>query len=537
MGSEILRIAFGFIFFVLGLKLYQYGAAAMRLAALNFQEPSIKEISIDEEDELHAKVLELADSQMKELGFEYFFSYQKNENYIEDDTIHIGRFYFNPSEITYADVNIDADDSPPDTSYSVLFINYLSPEKSLYTYNFSLATTLPIGAERSCLNAFSDSLKGHWQFHLRRLEELKGDTKFHTFNSAEDYLQQIRADYSKDLQAMNLVETGNSFRRIPLWNAIKISLKFFRAVTVMASKTSKAKFTEDKPDGFVEAEIIRYQRYDCANKSVRPVFLHKLILTLSSMGLSTVAFGVLFSWSFVPALMIALFIHELGHLAAMKLSGYKDCQMVFMPPFGALAIGENENPKPWQMLFIFFMGPLPGILLVMLAFGGIPSITAFLFAQSFFSELFFVILFINIFNLLPISPLDGGRIFELLFLQRFPRIKQFFAGISSLALGGFGFLIKDYFLIAIAIFVGWSFLANLKKSNKVAKDNQRRGTENPLTQAIIDLSDLQTRKQLAGQRYQLIKSRLFSLKLKSPGWPSFLIGILLYLSVFALIVI
>jgi len=63
-----------------------------------------------------------------------------------------------------------------------------------------------------------------------------------------------------------------------------------------------------------------------------------------------------------------------------------------------------------------------------------------------------MLLLINYFNLLPISPLDGGRIVEIMFLHRAPKLQLILAGIGTLCIAVLGIAAKDRILLILAVF-------------------------------------------------------------------------------------
>jgi len=113
----------------------------------------------------------------------------------------------------------------------------------------------------------------------------------------------------------------------------------------------------------------------------------------------------------VVLVVAVLLVHELGHLAAMRLFGYKNVQMFFIPMLGAAVSGTSRNVATWKKAVVCLMGPLPGIVLGLII-GAIYIVTDHLLLQ----RMMLMFLGINIFNLLPFYPLDGGRFLrEILF--------------------------------------------------------------------------------------------------------------------------
>lgn len=125
-----------------------------------------------------------------------------------------------------------------------------------------------------------------------------------------------------------------------------------------------------------------------------------------------------------------LILHEFGHWLPMKLFGYKNVTMFFIPGFGAAVSGTKHHAPAWQELIVLLGGPLPGMFagLAVLVFGyfnrEVPDLALNAAALA---------VAINAFNLLPILPLDGGRILDLLVFKEVPTLRILFSGISALA--------------------------------------------------------------------------------------------------------
>jgi Zn-dependent protease len=142
----------------------------------------------------------------------------------------------------------------------------------------------------------------------------------------------------------------------------------------------------------------------------------KGVLLLSSSLLFVLSLGLIFHWRTVLMLFAILFLHELGHWCGMRLCGYREAQILFLPFLGGATLGYKDVATPGQKLLVHFLGPVPGLMLgfaavALPASGGLePWATAERLA-----------IVINYFNLLPCAPLDGGNIINILFLKRWPR--------------------------------------------------------------------------------------------------------------------
>jgi Zn-dependent protease len=143
------------------------------------------------------------------------------------------------------------------------------------------------------------------------------------------------------------------------------------------------------------------------------------IKSVSSLALYLILGYFIFpSYKMLLLITIIVVIHEMGHFLAMKFYGYGDLGIFFIPLLGAYVSGTKREVSQKQSAIILLAGPLPGIIL------GI----AFYFLHQYSASgyypfnislhdigLFFLIL--NLLNLLPIYPLDGGQLLNRVFLD------------------------------------------------------------------------------------------------------------------------
>ncbi|WP_299570001.1 site-2 protease family protein [uncultured Shewanella sp.] len=122
---------------------------------------------------------------------------------------------------------------------------------------------------------------------------------------------------------------------------------------------------------------------------------------------SVAAYSWLFSIEFALALIACLVIHEYGHIKAMKHFGMKTKGIYLIPFMGGLAVSDERINTRWQNVVISIMGPTFGLLMslgCMLAY--------WITGNIFFAGLASFNALLNLFNLLPILPLDGGHILK-----------------------------------------------------------------------------------------------------------------------------
>ena len=133
-------------------------------------------------------------------------------------------------------------------------------------------------------------------------------------------------------------------------------------------------------------------------------------LKLGKVGLavtSLAAYSSILSWQFAFLIMIALFVHESGHIWAMKRSGLKTKGIYFIPLLGAAAVSDGAFPSRRSESFIALMGPIWG-----LAFAALTGGLYCLVQEPILAAAAGWMAAVNLFNLLPVSPLDGGRVIK-----------------------------------------------------------------------------------------------------------------------------
>ncbi|GED67836.1 site-2 protease family protein [Brevibacillus reuszeri] len=131
--------------------------------------------------------------------------------------------------------------------------------------------------------------------------------------------------------------------------------------------------------------------------------------TLVSMGISLWAYAMFYGWKFAVALVYLIFVHEMGHVIAAKRKGIATSPAVFIPFAGAL-ISLKDLPRDASTeAYLAYGGPLAG----MIAF--LPALPLYWWTQDpFWALVIYLGALLNLFNLLPVSPLDGGRIVSVL---------------------------------------------------------------------------------------------------------------------------
>ncbi len=132
----------------------------------------------------------------------------------------------------------------------------------------------------------------------------------------------------------------------------------------------------------------------------------KIFLTMFSMVLSVLVYSFSMGLWFAVGFVMMIFIHEMGHVLALIKKGYKASAPVFIPMVGAVIFAPKFN-NPEEEAYVGYGGPFIGGLGALALFGlwaVLPQRHDLLLLISYTAT------FINLFNLIPIRPLDGGRI-------------------------------------------------------------------------------------------------------------------------------
>jgi Zn-dependent protease len=127
----------------------------------------------------------------------------------------------------------------------------------------------------------------------------------------------------------------------------------------------------------------------------------KLLLALASFA----AYAFLFTWQFAAIILGMLVIHEYGHLRCMKHYGMKTRGIYLIPLIGAAAVTEESFPSRRVEAVTAMAGPLTG---AALAAG--TGLLYFATRDGAFAAAASWMALVNLFNLLPVVPLDGGRV-------------------------------------------------------------------------------------------------------------------------------
>jgi Zn-dependent protease len=135
----------------------------------------------------------------------------------------------------------------------------------------------------------------------------------------------------------------------------------------------------------------------------------KIATTGGTMLLSLAVYATIWGWPYAAGFIALMFIHEMGHFIAARQCGLNVGAPTFIPFLGAWINLKDQPLDVRTEAYIAFAGPLVGT---------VAAVAVYLWGRWTGSTLLLAIsyagFFLNLFNLLPVSPLDGGRITAIL---------------------------------------------------------------------------------------------------------------------------
>jgi Zn-dependent protease len=130
----------------------------------------------------------------------------------------------------------------------------------------------------------------------------------------------------------------------------------------------------------------------------------KFLTTSLSMLISIGAYALIWGWSFAVGFVALLFIHEMGHYIQLRREGVRPSGMVFIPFLGAAVGTRSLGGSALAEARVGLAGPILGSLACL-----VPVALWLTTDEPFWQALAFTGFFLNLFNLVPVVPLDGGR--------------------------------------------------------------------------------------------------------------------------------
>jgi Zn-dependent protease len=130
----------------------------------------------------------------------------------------------------------------------------------------------------------------------------------------------------------------------------------------------------------------------------------KLFVTAGTALVSVAAYSLFFGWWFAAGFVALMFVHEMGHVIALRREGIKASAPMFIPFMGAMITARSLGDNALAEARVGLAGPILGSI-------GAAAVAVIgqLTGSDLLTALAYFGFFLNLFNLLPVVPLDGGR--------------------------------------------------------------------------------------------------------------------------------
>ncbi|HEY4450010.1 MAG TPA: site-2 protease family protein [Solirubrobacteraceae bacterium] len=130
----------------------------------------------------------------------------------------------------------------------------------------------------------------------------------------------------------------------------------------------------------------------------------KLLTTAGTALVSVAAYSLFFGWTFAAGFVVLLFVHEMGHVLQLRREGLKASAPMFIPFLGAVVMAKSLGENALAEARVGLAGPVLGT-----AGAAVCLALAEATNSNLLRALAYVAFFLNLINLIPVVPFDGGR--------------------------------------------------------------------------------------------------------------------------------
>ena len=237
-----------------------------------------------------------------------------------------------------------------------------------------------------------EELVHRFELHAKTKEETQGVAKT---------LEQATEQNNEQIQIIQcrLESTTN-------WQPFTFKYQLFINDELIAQGIRDTKDIENQVTSLPKPETKSFSFLGIAALGMKLLKSAKIVKVLMA-GASLAAYTWLFSFQFAIALIACLVFHEYGHIRAMKYFGMKTKGIYLIPFLGGAAVTEDKINTRWQDVAISMMGPCFGLFLSLILI-----VIYWITDMPFFAGVAVFNALLNIINLLPVLPLDGGHVLK-----------------------------------------------------------------------------------------------------------------------------
>ena len=198
----------------------------------------------------------------------------------------------------------------------------------------------------------------------------------------------------------------------------------------------------------------------------------KLLASSGTILVSLAAYALLWGWPFAAGFIALLFVHEMGHAIALRREGIQASWPMFIPFLGAVIAARSLGDNALAEARVGLAGPLLGTI------GSAACILVWhATGNSLWEALAFTGFFLNLFNLLPVVPLDGGRAMAAMAPW------MWFVGFAALI--PLAIVFPNPIILLILVFAGFETYKRWKLRRTASPDQQAYYRVRPIDRALV----------------------------------------------------
>ena len=470
-------------------------------------------------------------------GFEYVGVIEHNSMIVKFDAKHHVFSYYHTELGVHANIQTTpllGHLTPATIEFVTFYESYrMALTHDCYAYNLIVDDNVYL------FDHYFGSLEKAFESHLID-REIESETMVKKALSQEGYLNYSQFMFTQtveEMQGRNILVEGKGWYKFTFfWDYWKYTHNVMKGY----KKAKKVLAEKDAIYGAVSKNSTTQSLYQNSEKRTlykgveeKPKTSTKegKIRTFIISGLSFVLlFGLLgIPWSALPMLLLILLIHELGHFFAMRFFGYTDTSIFFIPLFGAAAKGEKEYVNSFEEYIVFLAGPVPGMI-ISLVLAYLMWNSPELRENALLQEYALMSFFLNYINLLPIYPLDGGRVIQTLLFTRYPKLQYYFFLVSLMVIIFSALLLQSILLgiFALILFLSINHNANLAR---LVEKLKAQNSDEHFEERVIDIvtTDKKFAKISLPKKNSLVKQAVKLLKAQKPSKLLIFLGMFFYL--------
>lgn len=383
--------------------------------------------------------------------------------------------YYNAASQCHAWVSL-ADDPERGAPYVVDFQTCYADGRSLVTFNRPYLALSALPPEVSTHDDCAESVEECCQMHMTRRGEYSSaeiaDDPAEAWRRFQGQLASHQLFLEDDGFLRSTPQSGQ--RRLSMRGAARVLLRFVPGLRRTRRVRPPASRRMQASRGMrVLADGVAFSRSLTASTVASHDWPSKMLMVFCGALLGAQAWGVQRSWQAAPAVVAVVAFHELCHFAAMHLSGHREGDVYCIPVLGAAFNVSKDIATVWQRLFVYLAAPLSGIVLGVLCIDAAVHVEGAL--RSWLLPLGAVALGVNLLNLLPFTPLDGGKLVESLVWWRWPNLRPALVANAAVFLVAVGAYLQVPAAVGLGAIFAFAFPAEWRISQLAAVARKSAG--------------------------------------------------------------